>query len=281
MPRGHNGSRVAQRVIRTRRASPVPCVPARSVSGSGAWIASEILDGARGLAAGRAAGQRGDRSGRQAGIRRFEMTGRRPRGLMRLRQETGRDVIHPSCEGVAWQAGKHGNASEGGDDLSFHGETRSLSWKPVAPSLESGHPDPTVTARKKPFTWSAPSSRGPYPLSPGGWTSWDAVRDARRPARRAHPSWVGEIGSLLSRPSAFLSSRVIGPSARGIGHRGWAEGPASRVHHGGQADGRFEPSCYQRRRRGPRSAPTSVHSAMVPPYQTATNGTVSSMQCSE
>ena len=38
---------------------------------------------------------------------------------------------------------------------------------------------------------------------------------------------------------------------------------------------------YHRSRRGPRSAPASVHSAMVPPYQTATNGTVSSMQCRE
>src|SRR5882672_12802895 len=37
---------------------------------------------------------------------------------------------------------------------------------------------------------------------------------------------------------------------------------------------------YQRKSRGPNAAPANVHSTIVPPYQTATNGNVSSVQCS-
>jgi hypothetical protein len=35
---------------------------------------------------------------------------------------------------------------------------------------------------------------------------------------------------------------------------------------------------YQRNNRGPSIAPANVHSTIVPPYQTATNGNESSMQ---
>src|SRR6266849_9494879 len=37
-------------------------------------------------------------------------------------------------------------------------------------------------------------------------------------------------------------------------------------------------SLYQRNSRGPNAAPAKVHSTMVPPYQTATNGNESSVQ---
>src|SRR5229473_3323685 len=37
---------------------------------------------------------------------------------------------------------------------------------------------------------------------------------------------------------------------------------------------------YQRNSRGPNAAPAKVHSTIVPPYQTATNGNESSVQCS-
>src|SRR5258707_7349301 len=37
---------------------------------------------------------------------------------------------------------------------------------------------------------------------------------------------------------------------------------------------------YQRNSRGPNAAPARVHSTIVPPYQTATNGNESSVQCS-
>src|SRR6266436_10242497 len=37
---------------------------------------------------------------------------------------------------------------------------------------------------------------------------------------------------------------------------------------------------YQRNSRGPNAAPAKVHSTIVPPYQTATNGSESSVQCS-
>src|SRR5438309_12006536 len=39
-------------------------------------------------------------------------------------------------------------------------------------------------------------------------------------------------------------------------------------------------SLYQRNSRGPNAAPARVHSTIVPPYQTATNGSESSVQCS-
>lgn len=39
-------------------------------------------------------------------------------------------------------------------------------------------------------------------------------------------------------------------------------------------------SGHQRSRRGPSSAPATVHRMMVPPYQSAMNGRESSMQCS-
>src|SRR5256885_6233086 len=38
---------------------------------------------------------------------------------------------------------------------------------------------------------------------------------------------------------------------------------------------------YQRNSRGPNAAPPNVHSTIVPPYQTATNGNESTVQCSE
>src|SRR5882757_3728513 len=37
---------------------------------------------------------------------------------------------------------------------------------------------------------------------------------------------------------------------------------------------------YQRNNRGPNAAPANVHSTIVPPYQTATNGNESTVQCS-
>jgi hypothetical protein len=37
-------------------------------------------------------------------------------------------------------------------------------------------------------------------------------------------------------------------------------------------------SLYQRNSRGPNAAPAKVHSTIVPPYQTATNGNESSVQ---
>src|SRR5713101_3676942 len=37
-------------------------------------------------------------------------------------------------------------------------------------------------------------------------------------------------------------------------------------------------ALYQRNSRGPNAAPANVHSTIVPPYQTATNGNESSMQ---
>lgn len=37
---------------------------------------------------------------------------------------------------------------------------------------------------------------------------------------------------------------------------------------------------HQRSSRGPRTAPATVHSTIVPPYQTAMNGSESSVQCS-
>src|SRR5712664_2951653 len=37
---------------------------------------------------------------------------------------------------------------------------------------------------------------------------------------------------------------------------------------------------HQRNSRGPNAAPARVHSTIVPPYQTATNGNESSVQCS-
>jgi hypothetical protein len=39
-------------------------------------------------------------------------------------------------------------------------------------------------------------------------------------------------------------------------------------------------SLYQRNSRGPNAAPANVHSTIVPPYQIATNGNESSLQCS-
>jgi hypothetical protein len=39
-------------------------------------------------------------------------------------------------------------------------------------------------------------------------------------------------------------------------------------------------SVHHRRSRGPNIAPAKVHSAMVPPYQSATKGSESSVQCS-
>src|SRR6266705_1744418 len=41
-----------------------------------------------------------------------------------------------------------------------------------------------------------------------------------------------------------------------------------------------DPSLYQRNSRGPNAAPAKVHSTIVPPYQTATNGNESTVQCS-
>src|SRR5438094_7177983 len=38
---------------------------------------------------------------------------------------------------------------------------------------------------------------------------------------------------------------------------------------------------HQRKSRGPNAAPARVHSTIVPPYQIATNGNESTVQCSE
>src|SRR5882757_5998327 len=38
-------------------------------------------------------------------------------------------------------------------------------------------------------------------------------------------------------------------------------------------------ASYQRNSRGPNAAPANVHSTIVPPYHTATNGNESSVQC--
>src|SRR5882757_3925548 len=47
-----------------------------------------------------------------------------------------------------------------------------------------------------------------------------------------------------------------------------------------QAHADVKELAYQRNSRGPNTAPASVHSTIVPPYQTATNGNESSVQCS-
>src|SRR5258708_29075003 len=43
---------------------------------------------------------------------------------------------------------------------------------------------------------------------------------------------------------------------------------------------RRDASVHQRNSRGPNAAPAKVHSTIVPPYQTATNGNESTVQCS-
>src|SRR5881397_3370012 len=50
--------------------------------------------------------------------------------------------------------------------------------------------------------------------------------------------------------------------------------PASRRRHSGRHD------PHQRNSRGPNNAPARVHSTIVPPYQTAINGSESSVQWS-
>src|SRR5882672_5142955 len=47
-----------------------------------------------------------------------------------------------------------------------------------------------------------------------------------------------------------------------------------------QAHADVKHGSHQRNSRGPNTAPAKVHSTIVPPYQTATNGNESSVQCS-
>src|SRR5207249_7993240 len=47
-----------------------------------------------------------------------------------------------------------------------------------------------------------------------------------------------------------------------------------------QAHADVKRGSYQRNSRGPNAAPANVHSTIVPPYQIATNGNESTVQCS-
>ena len=53
-----------------------------------------------------------------------------------------------------------------------------------------------------------------------------------------------------------------------------------RLHAHADVKAAADTSLHQRNSRGPNAAPAKVHSTIVPPYHTATNGNESSVQCS-
>jgi len=55
---------------------------------------------------------------------------------------------------------------------------------------------------------------------------------------------------------------------------------ACRLHAHADVKAAADTSLHQRNSRGPNAAPAKLHSTIVPPYQTATNGNESSVQCS-